>query len=182
MLGVSKDKVVLEPYNSNWVTQYEDERAAIMDGIGGYIIDIQHVGSTSIPNLDAKPIIDIAVGIEELDVGTKFIEPLKKIGYEYRSDAGVKGRHFFAKGSAESRTHYLHVEIFGGELWENHILFRDYLREHGDVMEQYRNIKKELAGLFYNDRGTYTSRKTDFIANVLERAKQELIDRKLSNR
>lgn len=174
MLGLESGKVSLQPYTEEWAREYEIEEKLLRTEIGQFVIDIQHVGSTSIPGLAAKPIIDIAAAVSSLKEGEKCIEPLIKLGYEYKGDGGIRGRHFFAKGTKEKRTHYMHIEEWKGELWQNHILFRDYLRKHKEFAIEYGELKAELAKKYSDDREAYAACKDEFIKLVLEKAKDEL--------
>lgn len=173
MIGLKSGFVKLYPYDIEWQSVFDIEKALLMEKIGEHVLDIQHVGSTSIPGLEAKPIIDIAIGVASLEIGLNCIEPLSKIGYEYKNDAGIPGRHFFAKGDKEKRTHYLHIEVINGQLWNNHILFRDYLRKHNDYGEEYAKLKRILASRYENDRDAYTIGKDEFIRNVIHLAENE---------
>ncbi len=140
--------------------------------IGKYVLDIQHVGSTSIPEAKAKPIIDIAVGVKSLKNGEKCIKPLKQLGYEYKHSAGIKGRHFFAKGSEKNRTHYIHIVKLNGRFWKNCILFRDYLRKHKRAVKEYNELKEKLAKKYKNDRDTYAAQKDSFIQKIIKKAEK----------
>lgn len=173
MIGLARGTVKVVPYTYQWREEYEKEEGLLKSAIGKYALDIQHVGSTSIEGLDAKPIIDIAVGVESLDKVNYFKGALEQIGYEYRDNAGIEGRIMFAKGSEDLRTHYLHIEVIHGPLWENHIYFRDYLCLHKEYIKEYSNLKKAVAIKFQEDRGSYTKEKDRFITAVLEKAKRE---------
>ena len=173
MLGLPKGIVRLETYDPEWIRAYEKEKSIIEDCIRNYIIDIQHVGSTSIEGLIAKPIIDIAVGVPSLVEGHKCIEPLEQIGYEYKGEAGVVGRLYFTKDDGIIRIHHIHIEEVGSTNWWNQILFRDYLRLHNDARDEYGELKKILAQKYANDRETYTERKADFILDIIVRAKEQ---------
>jgi GrpB-like predicted nucleotidyltransferase (UPF0157 family) len=129
--------------------------------------------STSVPGLCAKPVIDIAIGVTDLLTGKECVRPLSELGYEYKGDAGIPGRHFFAKGKPENRTHYVHVEPLNGVLWRNHILFRDYLRCHPDEAATYGQLKMALAGQFSEDRDAYALGKKSYIDNIIGTASQE---------
>jgi GrpB-like predicted nucleotidyltransferase (UPF0157 family) len=115
----------------------------------------------------------MAIGVKNLKVGEKCIKPLKQLGYEYKHDAGIKGRHFFAKGSEMYRTHYIHIEKINGKLWENHIFFRDYLRSHKEVINEYNELKQKLAEKYKDDRDTYTIKKVPFMRKIMKRIKKE---------
>ncbi len=173
MIGLARGTVKVVPYTYQWRTEYVKESGLLKSVIGQYVLDIQHVGSTSIEGLDAKPIIDIAVAVESLDKVNYFKGALEQIGYEYKGNAGIEGRIMFAKGSEDLRTHYLHVEVIHGPIWENHIYFRDYLRLHKEYIKEYSDLKKALAIKFQEDRGSYTKEKDKFITFILEKAKRE---------
>ena len=154
------------------IEREEKEKKMLQDALKDVIIDIQHVGSTAIPGLPAKPIIDIAVAVPHLSEKAveKYIEPLRKLGYEYMKEERPR-EHLFVKGGEEKRTHYLHMVEFGDEAWKNYLLFRDYLRTHKKAVDEYARLKLELAEQFPNDRGSYTSGKEKFIEEVLGKAK-----------
>ena len=172
MLGVQRGTVRLVPYSPEWERQFEEEERLLRAAIGDHVIDIQHVGSTAIPGLDAKPIIDIAVAVRRLGEAEKYVEPLDCLGYEFRREAGVPGRYLFAKGNP--RTHHVHIVEWNSELWQNYLLFRGCLRQHEGVAREYATIKRELARKFETDRGAYTAAKAAFIDSVLKRAKSDL--------
>jgi len=172
MLGLPKGVVKLETYNPKWILEYEKEKVIIENCIRENIIDIQHVGSTSIEGLAAKPIIDIAIGISSLEEGYKCIEPLEQRGYVYKGEAGISGRLFFSKGDLHNTTHHIHVEQIDNINWRNQILFRDYLRLYADIRNEYDELKKKLALEYANDRETYTLEKSEFILDIIKRAKE----------
>ncbi len=176
MIGLKRGIVELAPYTYEWKEEYNKEEKLLYSVIGKYVLDIQHVGSTSIEGLDAKPIIDIAVAVESLDKVECFKDLLENIGYQYRGNAGIEGRLMFAKGSEDLRTHYLHIEILNGPIWKNHIYFRDYLRLHKEYIYQYLDLKRDLAEKFRDDRYSYTNEKDKFINMVLEKAKEEFLE------
>lgn len=141
--------------------------------LGPLALAVEHVGSTSVPGLCAKPVIDIAIGVTDLLTGKECLGPLSDIAYEYKGDAGIPGRHFFAKGNPENRTHYVHVEPLNGVLWRNHILFRDFLRCHPDEAATYGQLKRALAEKYSEDRDAYALGKNDYIESVIRTASQE---------
>ena len=169
IIGLQKKKVKLSFYNPEWKKLYKKEEKLLCSAIGKYIRDIQHVGSTSILGIKSKPIIDIAIGVESLKIGEKCIKPLGKLGYEYKHDAGIKGRHFFEKGTEKNITHYLHIEKINEKLWKNHIFFRDYLIKHKEAVGEYNKLKERLAKRYKDDRNTYTMKKESFIKKILKK-------------
>lgn len=173
IVGLQRKKVTLFFYNPAWKRLYKKEAKFLRSVIGKYVLDIQHVGSTSIPGVKAKPIIDIAIGVKNLKNGEKCIKPLKQLGYEYKHSAGIKGRHFFAKGSEMNRTHYVHIEKLDGRPWKNHIIFRDYLRKYKKAVKEYNELKEKLAKKYKDDRDTYTAQKDSFIRGIIKKAEKD---------
>ncbi len=169
-VGLERGTVRMYQYSGEWARAYEIEAEKLTNVLDELALDIQHVGSTSIPGLQAKPVIDIAVAVRELSLGEQCIQPLIALGYEYKGAAGIAGRHFFVKGPPENRTHYLHVEELDGKLWFNHIAFRDYLREHPEVRDTYGQLKETLAARFPTDRDAYAAAKDPFVEDVLKKA------------
>ena len=145
---------------------FAEEAVLLRRVVGDYVVAIEHIGSTAICGILAKPIIDIAVGVEKLTDGEKCVVPLENIGYEYRGEHGIARRFYFVKG--EPRTHHLHLVEKDSDFWRSHLLFRDYLRAHPAVAKEYENLKLELARKYANDRDAYLYGKTDFIENVLK--------------
>ncbi|OAS21557.1 GrpB family protein [Paenibacillus oryzisoli] len=164
-------QVVIEEYNEKWVFEYEQEERIIKDVLADKAIAIEHIGSTSVQTLGAKPIIDFMVGVSDLNEVEEFIEALAKIGYEHVYHKELPNRRFFRKGQWRAGTHHLHIYNYGSEEWKNNIIFRDYLRTYPDVLMQYNQLKKELAEKYRNDRAAYTKAKNPFITDVIQKAK-----------
>ncbi len=172
IIGLQRKKVKLFSYNPAWKRLYKEEVELLCSAIGKHVLDIQHVGSTSVPGAKAKPIIDIAIGVKNLKNGEKCIKPLKQLGYEYKHGAGIKGRHFFAKGNEKNRTHYVHIAKLNGRFWKNCILFRNYLWKHKRAVKEYNELKEKLAKKYKDDRDTYTAQKDSFIQGIIKRAEK----------
>lgn len=166
-------EITIEDYNPNWSKQFEEEKVKLKEILADNVISIEHIGSTSVEGLGAKPILDIAIGVYDLEVVSKFIEPLKQIGYEFVYHKEFPERRFFRKGQWRAGTHHLHFYQFEGEHWTNQILFRNYLRNNPDVLKEYHQLKVDLAKKFCFDRVSYTENKAPFIQNVLQKAKKE---------
>ena len=164
------DTIQVVAYQSDWAELFKIEKA-MLKPIFKDAIDIQHVGSTSVPGLAAKPIIDIMIGFAELTaVGQIEINQLERNGYEYRGEAGIPGRLFFRKGMP--RTHHLHVVKYNSDFWVDHLLFRDYLAAFPQTARQYGQLKIALAAKYSNDRDRYTNSKGPFICEVLQKARR----------
>lgn len=178
-MGLDRKKVQLVAHDANWDMEYSKEKNILIKGLSKYIDDIQHVGSTSIENLKAKPIIDIAILLNDWDKRDEICIILENLGYEYRPKAGTPDRIFFAKGNETNRTHYLHVCKKGSQEWLNLIDFRDYLNKHKNKMEEYQKLKERLAERFPDDRKKYTEGKDKFIKSIINSRKVEKDDREL---
>jgi len=170
MIGLQRGTVKLVPYSSEWKSLFAEEERVLRASIGTCVMDIQHVGSTAIPGLEAKPIIDIAVAVRRLEDIEKCIKPLEYLGYEYKADKERPQRLLRAKGDPSSRTHYVHIVEWNSDSWKNLLCFRDYLRQHKEVASEYARLKRELARESQGNRDSYTPGKAEFIESVLGRA------------
>jgi GrpB-like predicted nucleotidyltransferase (UPF0157 family) len=166
------DPVIIVDYDPRWVDTYEAERRLIIDAIGPWLAGIEHIGSTSVPGLAAKPIIDILVGVRSLDDARHCIAPLAAVGYVYKPEleATMPERRYFNKGPQSDHRH-LHMIEIGGTFWLEHLLFRDYLRTHPETAAAYAALKCDLAAHYVADREGYTDAKTEFIRSVVRAAR-----------
>lgn len=169
-----KPEVHLSEYNPNWVIQFDEEKKRILSTIGHKIIGIEHIGSTSVEGLVAKPIIDILVGVQELDEISNLVRPLGEIEFEYVPKPEFKDRYFFRKGLWGQGTCHLHICEFNSSEWIDKLMFRDYLRLHPQVAQKYALLKEELASTHPFDRPTYTKKKEPFIQKIIVKAKKEI--------
>lgn len=165
-IGLTRGTVALVPYNPQWAKDYLEEEAILKTIFGDALVDIQHVGSTSIPGMNAKPLIDIAVALPSLDIVDSFIPALVDAGYEHMPERITADRAFFPKGPREQRTHHLSIIAADTPEWKNHIGFRDYLRSHPETVAEYNELKAQLAKKFADDRYAYTAAKSDFILSI----------------
>ena len=171
MLGLERDKVVLVPYQTIWTKLFEEEKGRLEEVIGNKILDIQHIGSTAVPGLSAKPILDIGVAVRSFEAAFALVYSIEELGYTYRGENGIPRRHYFVKGSPDKRTCHLHMFEKTNEEWTTHLLFRDYLRAHPEVTAAYQQLKEDLAAKCPNDREAYTDGKHEFIQAVLRKAR-----------
>ena len=168
MLGLKRGTVKLLKYDPEWINDFNKEKEKLKKYLGSLIVDIQHIGSTSIPGMLSKPIIDIDVGVKFVRDFIKVIKILIENGYEYRENAHKTNVHIlFAKGPEENRTHYIHVIKYNGQIWKRDIAFRDYLRTDKEEAREYLNIKKDLAKKFSLSRDKYTKNKEKFIKRII---------------
>jgi GrpB-like predicted nucleotidyltransferase (UPF0157 family) len=173
-LGLSRGSARIVPYDPTRALEYDAEKERLLGAFSSKIIAIEHIGSTAVPGMWAKPIIDMNVAIDSIEDISEFIEPLSQLGYQYMPERRFVDRFFFPKGPESLRTHHLNlVELGSGTGWLNSLLFRDYLRANGAAKDQYEVLKKNLALRHANDRDKYTTAKSNFIAEILSRVHRE---------
>ena len=172
MIGLERGVVRLQPYTSEWARLFEEEAARLQAAIGRYVLDIQHVGSTSIPGMVAKPIIDIGIAVADFDEARVCTEPIEDLGYTFRGELGIPRRHYFRKG--DPRTHHIHMNEITSEAWQHHIGFRDLLISRPALAAEYAALKLKLARRFPTDREAYLAGKAPFIERALELVSADL--------
>jgi HAD superfamily hydrolase (TIGR01549 family) len=166
------EPIRLARYDPTWPARFEDERAAISEEIGPWIAGgIHHVGSTAVPGLAAKPIIDILAGVRDLRESRACFEPLAQLGYAYAPYLPSE-MHWFCKPHPSRRTHHLHLVPVGSKRYADELAFRDRLRDDPVIAAEYLVLKHGLASRFAHDREAYTNAKSDFIRRVLEQGRQ----------
>lgn len=167
-------RVSVVEYRPEWRRLFEDERPVIAAALGDVSARIEHVGSTSVVGLAAKPVIDIMVGLEDFSRADSLVPKIEALGYEYvqKYEAVMPLRRFFLKNRERVRTHQIHMVGIGTEFWERTLLFRDYLREHPGVAAEYAALKKELAEREWRDVNDYADAKTPFIRGIESEARR----------
>ena len=167
----SHEKIV--PYNPEWVDMYNTETSKLKEVFGRELIGIEHIGSTSVPRLSAKPIIDIMVLVASSDIADQMIPKLKELGYPFDMELHKKTqspeRHLFRKGNP---TEY-HLSIAytdKGSFWKRQLAFRDYLREHSEERDRYAKLKQELIKKDPTGKDAYIVSKTDLINEILDKS------------
>ena len=163
--GLAPGLVVLADPATEWASLYEQEAARIANALGQAVVAIEHYGSTSIPGIKAKPIIDLLIGVPHLDEALRLVEAMQGLGYDYAAHAGVPGHHVFGRGAA--RTHLAHFVEHAGESWFECLRFRDRLRADAELARAYERLKIELAAKYPRDRAAYTAGKSAFVASIL---------------
>jgi len=167
-IGLPEGTVAVRPYSAGWPRLFRAELLRLRERIGGHVLDIQHIGSTSVPGLDAKPIIDIGVAVASFEEAYVCVKPLERLGYVYRGENGIPRRHFFSYG--DPRRFNLHMNELGSEDWLKTIRFRDYLIQHSDAARDYADLKRQLAARFPTDFPAYHDGKNQLITEILRRA------------
>ncbi len=161
--------IVVTEYDPGWPSAFEALRARVAGVLGDLALAIEHVGSTSVPGLAAKPIIDIDVVVRGPDDIPAAIQAFATIGYVHLGDLGIAGREAFRQPPGPSE-HHLYVCPLGGRELPRHLAFRDYLRTHPEAADAYAALKRAAALRFSNDIDGYVAAKTEFIEGILSRA------------
>jgi GrpB-like predicted nucleotidyltransferase (UPF0157 family) len=161
--------IEIVPYDPAWPGLFAELGRELRVGLGDIALRIDHIGSTSVPGLAAKPVIDVQVSVAAFEPLTAFKQPLERLGYVYRADDPERTKRYFREPPGRRRTH-VHVRRAGSfsEQWA--LLFRDYLRAHRDVAAEYEAVKRRLAVRFREDRHAYTNAKVPFMWEVIRRA------------
>lgn len=170
VVGLKRGTVELVPHQKEWSKSAANIIRLLKQLLGDTAIDIQHIGSTAIPSIHAKPIIDIAIAVNNLNYIPPYIELLKQHNIIFRGGI-ISGEVLFVMGDDEIRTHHIHIVKWNGTEWNNYINFRDYLNEYLEKAILYDTCKQKLAMQFSNDRKSYTAGKEKIIQRLLAEAK-----------
>jgi GrpB-like predicted nucleotidyltransferase (UPF0157 family) len=165
-------KVTMVDYDPEWPVIFEKLRERIAAALGPLALAIEHVGSTSVPNMCAKPIIDLDVIVRATDIPAA-IAAVEALGYRHEGNLGIPGREAF-RWTAEFPEHHLYVCPEGCSALEHHLLIRDYLRKHPEAVREYAALKKRLAQKYHDNRTKYQEAKAQFVDSMLAKARQEL--------
>ncbi|NYT74076.1 GrpB family protein [Halomonas sp. QX-2] len=168
------EEVALFPYDTAWPALFEKERNRLLGLFSDEFLAIEHIGSTAVYGLSAKPIIDILAGVESMHQADDLLEPLCQAKYatsmEY--NASLIERRWLMRWAEGRRTHHLHLMVYGSQEWNRRLAFRNYLRESSTLAQQYEVKKQQWAEEFTLDREAYTAAKGNFIQQTLKSASQ----------
>jgi GrpB-like predicted nucleotidyltransferase (UPF0157 family) len=165
--------IVVSDYNPAWSATFEQERTNLHTALGPLVMTIEHIGSTGVPGLAAKPIIDIQLSVRSLaKARSSCVGPLQALGYAYMPhyEAWLLGELFFRKGLSGPWTHHLHVLQGDDPQWQDRLLFRDYLRNDPEVARAYAKLKSDLSAAFDNDISGYKNAKNAYVAATMAEA------------
>lgn len=171
MLGLKRGTVKLVDHNPKWLTAFKNEKKQLQNIFGADLLGIEHIGSTSIPGIKAKPIMDLMIAVSNIGDYENYVEGLSKLGYQFMRDNRDTQEHIlFVKGSEEKRTHYLKLCELNSDFWNEHLIFRNYLINHPDKAKEYERLKIDLNKKYSDDRDSYTKKKANYIKNILKLA------------
>jgi len=169
--GLPPAPVEVVPYNEGWPLEFEREAARLRQAVGEGAIGVEHVGSTAVPGLAAKPIIDMMLAVEDFDAARPLVHRIEELGYWYCAENGIPRRHYFIKEDDSGNvTHHLHTLEDSSLEARKHRLFRDHLRAHPVDRDAYGELKLSLAAAHGQDRAAYQEGKTALIERILRRA------------
>ncbi len=168
-LGLESGSVRLVEYDERWPALFNAERRRILHHCGPLPVIVEHIGSTSIPGMCAKPVLDMLAGRPRGTSTAEYVEALTGAGYVYRGERGVPGREFFRRG--DPRMFHVHLVEEGGLLWRDYLGFRDYLRANPDAAREFAASKRELAARFPRDREAYLNAKSPHVEDILRLAR-----------
>ena len=172
--------VIIVEYDPQWPILYEEEKLRILEAVGHKVLAIEHIGSTAVPGLGAKPIIDIMAGVRKAADAEECLPLLRNIGYTDVTPQPEEPDWHYCLGKGPhtgpyTAAYHLHLVKFMSEHWKKHLLFRDFLRTHPELAQQYYELKKKLAAKHGSDRNAYTEAKTPFIESLVAQARQQRI-------
>jgi GrpB-like predicted nucleotidyltransferase (UPF0157 family) len=163
---MSQKRVRLQRHSTIWKWLFRKEKALLRIAMRGHMLDIQHVGSTAIPGMIAKPIVDILVAVSDFERAFACVTPIEHLGYEYKGESEDQRQYHFVKGNPAC--YHLHLVEMSGDTWVNRIAFRDYLIGHPEIARQYADLKQQLARQFPDDLRAYQDGKLPFVEWVGE--------------
>jgi GrpB-like predicted nucleotidyltransferase (UPF0157 family) len=170
-MSPKKNAVELVPYRPEWIKMYQDEAEKLEHIFGDHLIELHHIGSTSIPGIFAKPVIDVMAIVKDIELIDGLNDQFILSGYRPRGELEIAGRRYFGKSDF-----HVHTYQIGNENIEKQLLFRDYLLKHPKEAQRYSELKKELAIKYPEQRKIYTEAKAPFVQEILNKSKAELID------
>lgn len=162
-------QVIVTPYQSSWPEAFQQAKEQLETIFGDRLLEVHHIGSTAVPGLSAKPILDILPVVDSLDGIEAFDAAMEQIGYEAKGEFGMPGRRYYRKGG-DNRTHHIHLYADGNPEIIRHVVFRDYLRQHPEEVEAYSTIKERLAHQYPEDISAYIAGKDSFVKTMEQRA------------
>ncbi|MGH7132134.1 MAG: GrpB family protein [Phycisphaerales bacterium] len=167
-LWLAREPIVLTPHDPRWLVAAVEEGRRIAQACGSVVIRVEHIGSTSVPALIAKPVIDLMPLVMSFDEGFACVQPMRALGYWYAGEFGIAGRHLFVKGAP--RTHHAHMLVEGSKGVTRHLAVRDVLRASPQMAARYAALKQGLAAQFGDDRESYAMAKSAFMRELFDLA------------
>lgn len=165
-LGLRDGEVRVVPHHPGWAREGRDEAARVLAAGAPWVLRVEHVGSTAVPGLAAKPVVDLAVAVRDLSDAEALVPSMAGLGYDFPGDVGIPDDLVFGRAPG-FRTHLLHVVVDDGPRWRAYLRFREALRDSASLRAQYAALKSSLAAVHGADRAAYTAAKAGFVQRVL---------------
>ncbi|MGL5878509.1 MAG: GrpB family protein [Xenococcaceae cyanobacterium] len=160
-------KVEVLPHDPNWQHKFESESKLVIQALGENVVMVHHIGSTAIPKIYAKPIVDMLVEVNDITQVDKYNSAMEALGYEVMGEFGISGRRYFRKDNKMGvRTHHVHIFEVNSKEVERHLAFRDYMVAHPEDAQKYSELKRRLAKQYPNDINGYMDGKDGFIKEM----------------
>jgi GrpB-like predicted nucleotidyltransferase (UPF0157 family) len=164
-----RSEVILEGYNPAWPALATEWIARITEACGDAILEVHHIGSTAVPGMLAKPIIDLMPGLRSFEAGAAIVEPMAALGFEARGEFGIPRRHYFHREDV-----HVYAYAVGEGQWHDQLTFRDHLRGHPAAREEYAALKRDLQQRYRFDRVEFSNHKSQFVERILREARSPL--------
>jgi len=164
--GTEHDRIELTEYNPEWPAVFEAESARIRAACGSALVAVEHIGSTALPGIAAKPVLDLMLGVLRLEDADELAAPMRALGYEYAGRYEAFGRFSFVLRVHGRRVSHAHGFVMDGAHWRRHLFFRDHLRSHPEAAARYESLKRKLAARYEDDREAYSDGKTPFLRSI----------------
>ncbi|MFX1534121.1 MAG: GrpB family protein [Promethearchaeota archaeon] len=169
---MNKRKVILEPHNPDWIEYFKKETILIRSILGSLLVEIHHVGSTAIPSIVAKPIVDIMPIVSTIDAVDRLKMDFENVGYIWRGEYGIPGRRYLFRLAEDRINHRVHIHLYQKGHFEiaRHLAFVSYLQNNTKVAKEYEKVKLELQDRFFNQGQRYQEGKSEIIESILKKA------------
>lgn len=164
--GTDDDRIELVEYNPHWPALFQAEAQRIRTACGPALAAIEHIGSTALPGVAAKPVLDLMLGVRRLEDADQLVAPMQHLGYEYAGRYEAFGRFSFVLRMYGRRVSHAHGFVVDGRHWRRHLFFRDYLRTHPAAAARYEALKRRLAARYGDDREAYSDGKAPFLRSI----------------
>lgn len=164
-LGLESGIVRVVAYDHNWPALFLAESERLRNACSTVPLNVEHIGSTAVPGLSAKPVLDLLAGHPSSVSALEYVAPFTRAGYVHRGDRGIAGHQFFRRG--EPRAYHIHLVEHNGVLWRRYLAFRDHLRANAADARRYDELKRALALRFPRNREAYISAKAEFVAQII---------------
>jgi len=165
-LGTDQNRIEIVEHQADWRQAFRQESERLLSAVGNVAVKIEHIGSTAIPGLAAKPVLDMMLGFYSIEDAQRLVNLIEGLGYDYLGEFGIAGRFFFVYRSGDKSKIHLHGFILDSDDWRRHLYFRNVLRSNPELVAQYHRLKQALAKKYHSNRMAYSKGKSAFIKKI----------------